>query len=55
MEYDKYEITEVEYNKIKAQHLARKTITSEICYVKELNRIYEICHSIKKTCNYYRK
>lgn len=48
MEYDKYEITEVEYNKIKAQHLARKTITSEICYVKELNRIYEINHLIKK-------
>ena len=48
MEYDKYEIREVEYNKIKAQHLARKTITNQVYYVKELNRIYEICHSIKK-------
>lgn len=48
MEYNEYEVTEAEYNKIKARHLACKTITDQICYVKELNRIYKINHLIKK-------
>ena len=47
MEYNDYEVTEVEYNEIKAQHLAGKIIEDQIYYVKELNRLYKIDHLLR--------
>lgn len=44
MEYDKYEVTEAEYEKIKVQHLVCETKKDQICYVKELNKLYKFRH-----------
>ena len=41
MEYDKYAVTEAEYEKIRVQHLVCETKRDQICYVKELNRLYK--------------
>lgn len=47
MEYNDYEVTEAEYDKIKMQHLTGKIITDQICYIKELNRLYKINHLLR--------
>lgn len=47
MEYNDYEVTEVEFDKIKAQHLAGKIIEDQVYYVKELNRLYKINHLLR--------
>lgn len=44
MEYDKYVVTEVEYEKIRVQHLACETKKDQICYVKKLNKLYKFRH-----------
>ena len=44
MEYDKYAVTEAEYEKIRVQHLVCETKRDQICYVKELNRLYKFRH-----------
>lgn len=44
MEYDKYIVTEAEYEKIRVQHLVCETKIDQICYVKELNRLYKFRH-----------
>lgn len=44
MEYDKYVVTEAEYEKIRVQHLVCETKRDQICYVKELNRLYKFRH-----------
>lgn len=47
MKYNKYAITEEEYEKIKAQYLAYKKTKTRIYYVKKLNKLYKITR-IKK-------
>lgn len=44
MEYDKYIVTEAEYEKIRVYHLVCDTIKDQIYYVKELNRLYKFRH-----------
>lgn len=44
MEYDKYAVTEAEYEKIRIQHLACEIKRDQICYVKELNKLYKFKH-----------
>ena len=44
MEYDKYAVTEAEYEKIRVQHLACKIKRDQICYIKELNKLYKFRH-----------
>ena len=44
MEYDKYVVTEAEYEKIRVQHLVCETKKDQICYVKELNKLYKFRH-----------
>lgn len=44
MKYDKYVVTEAEYEKIRVQHLVCETKIDQICYVKELNRLYKFRH-----------
>lgn len=44
MEYDKYAVTEAEYEKIRVQHLVCETKKDQICYVKELNKLYKFRH-----------
>ena len=44
MEYDKYVVTEAEYEKIRVQHLVCETKRDQICYVKELNKLYKFRH-----------
>ena len=44
MEYDKYVVTEAEYEKIRVQHLVCETKRDQICYIKELNKLYKFRH-----------
>ena len=44
MKYDKYAVTEAEYEKIRVQHLVCETKIDQICYVKELNKLYKFRH-----------
>lgn len=44
MEYDKYIVTGAEYEKIRVQHLVCEMKRDQICYVKELNRLYKFRH-----------
>lgn len=47
MEYSDYEVTKVEFDEIKVQHLAGKIIEDQVYYVKELNRLYKINHLLR--------
>lgn len=44
MEYDKHIVTEAEYEKIRVQHLVCETKRDQVCYVKELNKLYKFRH-----------
>lgn len=44
MEYDKYAVTEAEYEKIRIQHLTCETKRDQICYIKKLNKLYKFRH-----------
>lgn len=47
--YNEYEITEVEYNKIKQQYLERKINIDRIYYIKELNVMYTFNYTSRST------